>query len=143
MITDPDQVVADVLAAAGLGFAVPPAAGANLYLGPLRPPGAGVPMKAAGVLASGGMRNVRLLGSAGKKHRRYSVAIHLRTDVDDLAGGQTLARSVLEALDHRTTGLPAGYVALRAEQPFPIYAGQDETGAHHFTVNVDAELVAA
>lgn len=132
----PDQVVVERLAAAGLGLTE----GTNLFRGRLLAAGGGVPTRAVFALASGGRVNSRFLGSS-KKVRELSVAIKVRSDAEDFAGGEDLAAQVLEALDHVATGLPAGYLDLRSDQPFPTELGQGENGAHIWGVNITLRYV--
>lgn len=130
-MTDPDAVVVARLVAAGLQLV----SGTNIFRGKVRPAATGVPVRAVFVEAIGGARNARFLGSAGKKLREYSVTARVRSETGDSAGGRTLAHGVHAALDH-VLAPDVGYVDVRCDQPCPVELGQDELGAHEWSVNV-------
>jgi hypothetical protein len=83
----------------------------------------------------GGALNSRAMGTE-RKRRELGVAVRVRSEAGDSAGGRELAVAVHQALDHKTAELPDGYVDVRCDQPFPIQLDQGELGAHEWSVNV-------
>jgi hypothetical protein len=106
--------------------------GTNLFEGPVRPPRATVPATAVFVLATGGPPPEPYLGQ-GIDWRVSNVQATVRGEVGaGFAAGQTLARSVLDAIQR---GGLSGYVRVLVVESEPTYLGQDENGHYLWTVN--------
>jgi len=132
MATAPDSDVVTQLVAAGIGLV----SGTNLWRGPERAAGTGVPAKSVFVLASGGYPPRPFLGPSSTDMRRSTVQITVRSDAQDFDGGQTLVRAVRNAIHKAAV---AGYVDIRVRESEPNYLGQDEAARHLWTVNVEME----
>ena len=133
-MSTPDVDVAARLVAAGIGLTL----GTNLFRGKERPPAApGIPHKAVFCLASGGAGPQAYADGTALQLRYPSVQVFVRSDPNDFAAGQTLARAVRDALHHATV---AGYVNVEVVESEPNYLSEDEQGHHLWTVNVDLLL---
>lgn len=131
MATTPDtDVVALLTGSLGL------VAGTNLFAGPVRAPGTGVPDKAVFVLATGGAPPIPYMDGTLQDYQRSIVQIRVRSDLEDFPTGQTLARSVRDFL-HKITG--TSYTDIRVRETEPNYLGPDELGHHEWSVNLEME----
>lgn len=133
--TEPAAAVAAVIDAAIAGLTL----GTNLFTGLEKPaaPDAGVPHAAVFVVAYGGSDVVPYMGQTEKLDGRdFRVQVLIRSDVDDEAGGLTMARAIMVATNRITTGLPTGYFSLRSLQPCPAPLGRDNGEHYTYTVNV-------
>lgn len=131
MATTPDTDLATWIAAdATLGLTL----GTNLFTGPTRSQGDGIPKVAAFVLAYGGNPTLPFLDGSAEEWCVSTVQVTLRSSKDDFAGGLDLARAVRNRV-HRHP--PAGYAEVRVVTPEPLYLGQDESGAHLHALNVE------
>jgi len=131
----PDKDLADALATAlGAGFARPPAAGANVFHGPVRPFGTGVPHKA--IFCGPGAASPPVRQFRGGEIRRAAVQIRSRADVGDFEASELLARSVWDAIEFATI---AGYIQVQAVDSEPVSLGQDDQEHWEFVVNVELQ----
>lgn len=132
MAPPPDSAVASLLVTAGQGVL-----GSTLFLGPVRPPSAGVPHKAIFCLATGGASPLtHSMNNAGPDIKRASVQVRVRSNVNDFSGGQTVARAVWSALQRAVF---AGYMSITCRESEPVYLGQDDTEHHEWSVNVETQ----
>ena len=125
----PDSDIRTALAGSGLGLV----AGTNLFCGPVRAPMPGVPPLAVFVLASGGYGPRPLLGSH-TDYRISTVQVTVRSAEQDFAGGQSLARSVLIALQRAAI---TGYASVVMRESEPNYLGQDQDARHLWSLNAE------
>lgn len=129
-LPNPAMAVATILAAeSSLRLRI----GRNLFLGPLRPPGAQVPAEVVFCLNDGGPAPVPYLGNSGDFHRA-SVEVTLRGGPDNVEASETLARGCMEALQRQQ---PAGYITMLVQQSQPIYQGADNEGRHLWGIRVE------
>ncbi len=128
-MAQPDDAVVTKLAAAGLGLT----SGTNVFAGRIRPQGSGVPFASVFCEATGGPVNQPYLGNAAD-WRVKTVQVRVRSDPRAFETGQTLARGCLTAL-HRAA--LTGYTWCYVREPHPTYLQQDESGCHHWTLNVE------
>jgi hypothetical protein len=126
----PAEDLVTVLAAAGLGL-VP---GTNIFRGPPRAPSAGVPSKAVFCLGTGGYPPRPFVDGSGLCVRQPTVQITIRSDAEDFAGGEALARDVSNAVHMHP---PAGYGDVLVRESEPTYLGQDEAGRHLWSINAE------
>ena len=111
--------------------------GTNLFAGPVRAPGTGVPDKAVFVLATGGPPPMPfILGGSGTDYCRSTVQVRVRSDQEDFPTGQTLARA-LRTLLHKN--ILSGYIDVRVRESEPNYLGQGELGHHEWSINLEME----
>lgn len=127
MADAPDIAVRARLAAQVASLTV----GTNLFAGPMRAPGAGVPATAVFCRPQAGLVNRPYLGT-GTDWKVHQVGVLVRAEQDRFEVGIALAREVHAAL-HRAE-LP-GYTYCLVDQPAPEYLGADETGCHLWVVN--------
>ncbi len=128
---EPDAIVATRLAAE-LGS--PWVVGTNVFRGPMRPVGTGVPELALFALATGGPAPEPYLGGADAGDlSRKAVQVTVRGTPRSRAAAATLARAVRDALHKAPL---TGYVECLAQQSEPNYVHQDEGDRSIFTVNV-------
>lgn len=134
MATTPDIDVVDHIDTA-LGTLTK---GTNLFAGPVRGhdvPDAGVPDEAVFVLATGGPAPLAFIaGGSGTEQRFSSLLIRVRSDPNDFQGGQTLARSVRDAIHH---SIPTGYIEAAVRETDPSYLGVTNKGHHEWSIGVD------
>ena len=134
MSADPGGDVRAALVTAAIGFT----AGTNLFDGPEKPQGTGVPNEAAFVTPYGGPAPEPFL--SGADEQRYpQVQVFYRSDPDDYAGGETTARAIYGALHHQSIPRAVGgtYTNCRALQGAPIPLGIDEHRRHRWSINVE------
>ncbi|KPJ59103.1 MAG: hypothetical protein AMJ46_12620 [Latescibacteria bacterium DG_63] len=115
-------------------------AGTNLFEGPVRPVGTGIPDKAVFVLATGGPAPEPFLAgdaSSPDEERVHSLLIRVRSEPGEFNNGQTLARSVRDAA-HRAS--VAGYLDVSIRECDPAYLGADDEGRHEWSIGVDMEI---
>lgn len=112
-------------------------AGTNLFDGSSHAVGTGVPAKAVFVLASGGPGAEAYIGSP-EERRWPNVQCVVRSDAEDFAGGEALARLVRDTLHHQTiTRTGGGSYDGRVMQDEPIYMGPNEARQHEWSVNTE------
>jgi len=126
-----------------LGTTLPALAlGENLFAGPIRvystseDSDSGVPPSSVFCLMSGGrLDEVFHEGSVSNyRHLSYpTVQIFVRY-ADSFQGGQTLANSIFDAVNHRPT---VDYVEWRITTSSPIYLGQEDDQHHEWSINVE------
>lgn len=134
MPAQPDDAVVAILAAAGLGLT----GGTNLFGGPVRPQGSGVPLASVFALSTGGPVHQPYIGNAHDL-TIATVQVNVRGAPGDFAGGETLARACLVAI-HRAA--IAGYAGCIVREPRPTYLGADAgTDTHLWSLNVELTLV--
>lgn len=143
MAAAPDTAVVAVLAAAGLGLTAAPAAGANLFAGPVRrpsPTGAVAeqpftPHKAVFCLATGGPAPISFVRrNTGPDVKRSTVQVRVRSEVNEFGNGQTLARGVWTALQRVVV---TGYMSITVRESEPVYLGEDATNHHEWSINLE------
>lgn len=131
-MSQPDLDVAVKLAASGLGLTL----GTNLFWGKLREVDAvgGVRSKAVFVMTrlSGAPTNY-CDGARTPQGREPLLQIVVRSDPQDFAGGQALARGVKDALHDIVL---SGYDACRVTQAEPVPISESDKGEHLFSLNV-------
>lgn len=126
----PDAAVVTRLAAAGLGLT----SGTNLFRGPVRPVGNGVPAKAVFCLAAGGPAPVPYIDAAAFGDTYYfDVQVRVRGDRESFAATRSLARSIRNAL-HRAS--LSGYLSTVVTESEPISLGFDGSERPEFALNV-------
>ena len=131
MPTTPDIDVANVLDSA-LGSLT---LGTNLFVGLLREKGTGIPHQAVFCLSAGGAPpDAFMYGGSGTEERHSDVKIYVRSNPHDFSGGQTLARSVRDAIHHV---VPSGYLESEVQESEPNYLGQQENGEHLWTITTE------
>jgi hypothetical protein len=127
-----DLNVAQALASAGLGLTL----GTNLFWGKVREvdTASGVPSQAVFVTPhlSPAPENY-CDGSRTPQAREPQLQITVRSGRQDYSGGQSLARSVQDALHDIP---PSGYNACRITQAEPVPIGETASGEHLFSLNV-------
>jgi hypothetical protein len=132
MSHQPDLNVAQALASAGLGLTL----GTNLFWGKVREvdTASGVPSQAVFVtLRLSPAPENYCDGSITPQAREPQLQVTVRSNPQDFSGGQTLARSVKDALHDIP---PSGYDACRVTQAEPVPIGETDSGEHLFSVNV-------
>lgn len=130
----------DTLVAARIASVLGPSwvVGVNVFRGPMRPAGSGVPVAAIFVLLTGGpAREPYLGGASAADHKRVAVQVMVRTASGDYAGGRDLAARVANAV-HKST--LAGYVQILAQSE-PLHLQQNASDEHLFSLNFLADLV--
>lgn len=132
MATDPEGDIAGVIGSAAIGLTP----GTNLFTGPERPLGDGIPDECVFVLGSGGYPPVAFFDSSGQDYCISTIQISVRSGSRDYGAGLSLARNVRDSV-HKTDVL--GYVDIRAREAEPNYLGQDEQQMHTWTINVEAQ----
>jgi hypothetical protein len=105
----------------------------NLFRGPRRPHGDGVPLPAVFVHCGGGPIQRPYLGNSGD-FAVSAVQVFIRGDRDQYSESQARGKAILLAL-HRAA-LP-GVVSCVTREPQPQYLGQDDNGCHHWTVTAE------
>lgn len=136
MPTPADEAVAARIVAV---LTAPWVVGANVFTGPVRPEGHGIPHAVIFCLASGGPSPTPYLGgSTAPSFRAPRVQVRVRSNPGEYAVGVALARSVAAALDKAEL---AGYVACQLQQAEPIYLGMDDLEHHEWSINVALWLV--
>lgn len=125
----PDLAVVSHLAASIAALT----AGANLFGGPVRPHGQGVPLQAVFCLATGGPVNTPYFG-AERSWSVHLVQVRVRSAPEKFAVGQALGRDCLAALHLAQL---QGYTSCRVREPGPNYLGVDGNGCHDFSLNVE------
>ena len=123
-----EKDVRAAIVAAGLGLV----AGTNVFRGRVVDR-TGIPAKAVFIKAGGGQQAVEYQDESGVAMRQPGVTIRIRSDVDMYDAGYDLANDVLNALHLRP---PAGYIEWAAGQSAPIYIEADDSGRHHWSVNL-------
>lgn len=132
MSHQPDLDVAVQLASSGLGLTL----GTNLFWGKLREvdPGTGISSTAVFVATrlSPAPENY-CDGQRLPQAREPQLQIMVRSNPQDFAGGQALARGVKDALHDIAL---SGYDACRITQAEPVPIGETDSGEHLFSLNV-------
>ena len=126
----PDAAVVTHLAAAGLGLT----AGTNLFRGPVRPVGNGVPDKAVFCLETGGAPPVPYINAASHGDTwTFDIQVRVRGDREAFATTRNLARSIRNT-HHRAT--ISGYLSVTATESAPRPMGFDGGERPEFSLNV-------
>lgn len=108
--------------------------GSTLFVGPVRPVGAGVEEEAVFVLQSGGARPMPYMGQADSWHTTH-VQVMVRGLAEQFQRAEGIARGLI-AVCHLHT--PVGYTYLLALDSDPIYVGETDNGSHLFSLNLEA-----
>jgi hypothetical protein len=118
--------------------------GNNLFTGPVRAKqrnGTDIPDTAVFCLATGGPTNERYIGNT-QSLRMKSLQVRVRGPRNGFTEAETIAVSVLEAIDHKVSvdfpggsPAPAGFIDFRALEPHPTYIGVDGNDRHGFSIN--------
>jgi hypothetical protein len=134
-VSTPAAAVVTQLQGSSLGLTAPPASGANLFQGPVRPVKPGhVPAQAVFCLGTGGPPPLIYGNLEGDDIRRSTVQVRVRSGQADFAGGEELARACLDALQRQK---PAGFISFLVRESEPTYLAQDEQGCHEWSLNVE------
>ena len=134
MSAEPGYDVRIHLAAAAIGFT----SGTNIFDGPERAYGDGVPHEAAFVTPYGGPQPQPFIG--GTTEQRFpQVQVLYRSGVDDYNGGEAKARAIRDALHHQSITRATGgsYTDCRALQSAPLFLGIDEQRRTRWAINVE------
>jgi hypothetical protein len=111
---------------------------ANLFAGPERAVGAGVPATCVFCLATGGPEPTPIMGPGAKAFHRGRVAVIIRGEadgaVDSFKSGQALARLVNDALRLPTI---SGIIRCHVGSSEPTYLGQGGEGHHRWAVSAE------
>jgi hypothetical protein len=129
----PDLVIANALSAGLLGYTL----GTNIFTGPIRPDElTGIPTASIFCLSSGGPEPMDYLqgGAHSPQLVTYGVEVYIRSNANEYAAGQSLARTCLGLLHDNPAG--GGYYAQRVVYADPLYLGADEKGSHLFSLLV-------
>ena len=127
MSQDPAADLADFLAdVAGLGTV-----GTDIFVGPVAPASAHVPVNALFLLSSPGRAPDRTHDLAEDRYPWVQVSVRASA----YAAGHAKARAVRDAL---ARAKPAGYWELVLLQSEPAHIGEDEKGFHRFALDVEA-----
>ena len=132
--TPPAEVVANLLAAGGLSLVL----GTNLFIGPERPPGTGIPHLATFVQVYGGV--VQPLMGVSSDYQVSRVQVLHRGDVDTYKTAQDFARSMMPVL-HRQDPSATGYFDCVVLQSEPIFLSRDDTEHPRFVINVQTRFL--
>lgn len=139
MATRPIEDLADALAVAlGAGFDTPPTAGANVFFGPVRPQGDGVPHKA--LFTGPGVASSPDKAFRGSGVRNAAVQVRSRGNVGDFDGAWTLAENIRDAVNDMVTipgSLLQEYMSVEAVDSEPLSLGQDDQEHWEMAVNVE------
>lgn len=140
----PDAAIAADLATALNAGGDPWAVGTNIFTGPVRGEGNGIPVRAVFVRESGGPAPMPYLGGrTADSFFEINVQVRLRaapTTDDGFSAGRTLARRISAALNKADI---SGYMACQLMQATPNYLGLDPQGRHEWSVNVKLWISAA
>lgn len=127
------RLAAGLTSALGAGY-VYGTTGANIFRGPPRKPGNGIPVKAMFCLATGGPVPQQYTTDGSTSEVRYtSVQVTIRGDVEAFGAGQTLARACRDAL-HKST--ISGYFNVEVRESEPTFIGVDDQESPRWTINV-------
>lgn len=132
--TPPAEVVANLLVAGGLSLTL----GTNLFLGPERPPNAGIPHVATFVQVYGGV--VQPLMGVSSDYQVSRIQVLHRGAVDAYKAAQDFARSMMPVL-HRVDPSESGYFDCTVLQPEPLFLGRDDTEHPRFIINVQTRFL--
>lgn len=110
----------------------------NLFEGPVRAIGTGIPDEAVFCLVTGGPAPEPFVdGGSAVEERTHSLLIVVRSEPEEFASGQTLAHSVRDAV-HRAS--IAGYLDISIRECDPAYLGSDDENHHSWSIGVDMEI---
>ncbi len=131
----PLPVPLDIATAIASRLGAPYVLGTNVFEGPVRAAKNGIPAEAIFVVPyAGALPQLQRGVATPTEIRQHRLQVRVRSDQEDYAGGQSLARDVLSEMSHNP---PAGYHDVRPLQPHPIYLRKDEQGLHEFAVNFE------
>ena len=112
--------------------------GTNLFYGPIRPPGNGIPNKCVFAFINGGNPPESYCdGGAGVSLKQPNVQVMIRSDKgssDDYGGGSELANDVWEAIHDQSTATGLTY-GIKCQQSGPNYLGKDPQDQHIWSIN--------
>ena len=109
--------------------------GTNLFAGPVRAVGTGVPDLSVFVLATNGAPPMAFIaGGAGNEQRYHGILVRVRSAPRAFEAGQTLARSVRDAIHHTAV---SGYIEVEVRETDPAYLGTDDKGHHDWSIGVE------
>ena len=108
--------------------------GTNLFRGFPRGVDTGIPDQCVFCLVSGGQApDPFVAGGTGDEQRYSEVMIRVRSNPHDFQGGQTLARSVRNAVHHKVI---AGYINVEVRESDPMFLGETEKGHSEWSIVV-------
>lgn len=109
--------------------------GDNIFIGPMRAKGDGIPGRATFVHDSGGPIPQSFLdGNSGDDLHEHAVQIMVRGGTDDqFDASETLAVDIQETVQKATV---ADSLWATVQQSHPIYSGEDEDGHPQWSINV-------
>lgn len=117
---------------AGVALVAAPGAGANVFVGVMRPVSAVHPARSVWLLNTGGIAPQPSMGKDEDLHQA-ALQLRIRSNPGEFTPGENLARGCFETL-HRAE--PIGYAAVLATGE-PTYLEQDEQGCHHWALNFE------
>lgn len=107
----------------------------NLFVGPPRSDEESYPTEAVFVLSTGGPKPFNYLDGTGTVQIKYpTLQVYIRGDSRSFTGARDLAKTCLDAVHDNP---PTGYIKCRVRETEPFYLGEEESGAHLFTFNVE------
>lgn len=113
-------------------------AGTNLFEGPVRAVGTGVPDEAVFCIVTGGPAPEPFINAGNVVEERvHSLLLRVRSEPGEFNSGQTLARSVRDAA-HRAS--ISGYLDVSIRECDPAYLGSDDEERHNWSIGVDMEV---
>jgi hypothetical protein len=104
----------------------------NLFKGKMQPVSSYVPADSVFCLSSGGPAPQAY--ADGSAVEQYHPAVQIMIRNTNFLTGQTLARSVRNAVNHATI---SGYIDVRIGGSDPLYINEEETGFHLWSINVE------
>lgn len=107
--------------------------GTNLFGGPPRPAGTGVPLAAVFVLPSGGRPREGYVGQAVDLKPDW-VEVTVRGEPNGYESSRAMARAVMDRLHHAQVD---GVVWLKVDQSAPEYVSEDDSGSHEWEFIVE------
>lgn len=110
------------------------ASSANVFEGPMRKAGNGVPHQAIFIANTGGYEPQEYM-DGGSPLLPKRAAIFVRSNPKDYSGGRSLAAAVFTAV-HKCD--ISGYVRVVALNAEPVYLGVDDTEHHEWAFDVSA-----
>ena len=109
--------------------------GTNLFSGPERPVGTGIPGIAVFCAPYGGGIPVPYIGNTADV-RSFSVQVLVRGDPDKRDAALTMARQVWERLQRF---IPSGYVSCLCDQSDPVDMGMGNDDRPRFSINLSLQ----
>jgi hypothetical protein len=112
--------------------------GENLFATHVQPAGPIIPSQAVFVFTSGGLPPLAFNGEGGVALRRPRVIIRVRTEKDDLDGGEDLANEVRDAVDFANI---SGYMDIVLDQHAPNFISNIDDPYPEWSIRLTAWYV--